>query len=180
MRILAENTLLLGIDFQEKLMPAIFEAELITNNAVKILQGMKELNIPVFLTEQYPKGLGPTVPEILQAAPDAKMLQKMTFSAYDTKAIADAIAASGKKNILLIGTEAHVCVLQTAIDLCGAGYTVAVVADCAGSRTPFNKDLGLKRAKTEGAIITTYEAILFELLRSAESPAFKAISKIVK
>jgi nicotinamidase-related amidase len=181
MRLLAENTLMVGIDYQEKLIPALSEKELFISNSARLFEGLRELHIPVIMTEQYVKGLGPTVSEIKAATgPDAAYLEKFTFSGWGTGAIRDAIKASGKKTVLLAGDEAHVCVMQTAIDLIAAGYTVAVVVDCATSRTELKKRYGLKRIKQEGAYLTTYESILFELLRSAENPAFKAISRIVK
>jgi nicotinamidase-related amidase len=181
MRLLTENTLVVGIDYQEKLVPALAEKELFISNSARLFAGIRELHVPVIITEQYVKGLGPTVAEIKTVAgPEAAYLEKLTFSGWDTEAIRDAIKASGKKTVILAGDETHVCVMQTAIDLIAAGYTVVVVADCAASRTELKKSLGLKRMKQEGAYLTTYESILFELLRSAENPAFKAISKIVK
>jgi nicotinamidase-related amidase len=181
MRLLRENTLALGIDYQEKLVPALSEQELFIRNSARLFEGLRELHVPVIMTEQYVRGLGPTVAEIKAAVgPDSAYLEKLTFSGWDTAAIRDAIKASGKKTVLLAGDEAHVCVMQTAIDLIAADYTVAVVVDCVASRTELKKRFGLKRLQQEGVYLTTYESILFELLRGSENPAFKAISKIVK
>jgi nicotinamidase-related amidase len=181
MRLLVNDTLVVGVDYQEKLIPALSEKELLISNSVRLFEGLRELHVPVIMTEQYPKGLGSTAPAIKAAAgAEAKYLEKLTFSGLDTGAIRDAIKAFGKSAVILTGGEAHVCVMQMGIDLIAAGYTVAVVVDCVSSRTELSKRYGLERVKQEGAFLTTYESILFELLRSAEAPAFKAISKLVK
>jgi nicotinamidase-related amidase len=180
MRILAQDTLAIAIDYQEKLMPVIFEKEQVVSNSVKLFEGLRELGVPILMTEQYPRGLGHTVEPIATACKGAPVLQKMTFSCYETEENVREIKSVGRKNIIITGTEAHVCVLQSTIDMIGDGFNLIYVADCVGSRKANDKEYGVQRAAKEGAIITTYEALLFELLRASTAPAFKAIAKIVK
>ena len=180
MRILKENTLALVIDIQERLFPFIAENQQLTENTKRLIEGLKALEIPIIVTEQYKKGLGLTIPEVSAVLPNSEPLEKMAFSCCDDETILKAIAASGKKNIILCGIESHICVLQTTIDLIEKGYTPIVVADCVSSRSLNNKEIALKRMIHEGAIVTSYESILFELCRFAGGEQFKAISKLVK
>ena len=183
MRITAENTMCIIIDDQEKLIPTILEKEKLLENTKKLCAGLMALNIPCIVTEHYKKGLGETVPmlkEALQMPEKTKAYDKITFSAYENEEIKKIITESNKKNIIICGTEAHICVLQTTIDLQNNGYQVILVEDCIGSRTQINKDGAVKRAMQEGTLITTYEAILFELVRVAGTPQFKQILNIIK
>jgi nicotinamidase-related amidase len=180
MRILTQDTLAIAVDYQEKLIPAIFEKEQIVSNSILLFEGLKELGVPILVTEQYPKGLGRTIEPMTAVFQGAKFFEKTSFSCYETEDAIKAIKDAGRKNIIVTGTETHVCVLQSVIDMISDGFNLIVVSDCVGSRKANDKEYGLKRAAKEGAIITTYEAILFELLRGASSPSFKAISKIVK
>ena len=183
MRIKKENTMCIVIDDQEKLIPSILEKEHLLENTKKLCTGLLALNVPCIATEHYRKGLGETVPmlkEALKIPEKTKAYDNITFSAYENEEIKNFIAHSGKKNIIICGTEAHICVLQTTIDLQNAGYQVILVEDCIGSRTQINKDGAVKRAMQEGAIISTYEAILFELVRVAGTPEFKQILNIIK
>lgn len=181
MRINANETAVLVVDYQEKLLPAMSGLEELMDNSKKLLKGLKELGVPMIVTEQYKKGLGPTVPEIAECIGDGlKAYEKLTFSGVCTEEISDAIKALGKKNILVCGVEAHVCVLQSVIDLKAQGYNVLLVEDCVTSRKQADKETAVKRAMGEGAFITSAEAVLFELLYAAGTPTFKVISKIVK
>lgn len=180
MRIFAKDAVFLGIDYQERLLPAIFEREKVVANSIRLIRGLTALKIPMIFTAQYPKGLGNNTAEILAAASGVPEIAKMAFSAFFEDACRRAVKKTGKKTAIIAGVEAHVCVLQTVLDLRAAGYTVALVADCVGSRTVQNRDYGIERMRDEGAVITTYESILFECLTTAENPAFKAVSKIVK
>ena len=180
MRILKENTLALVIDIQERLFPFIAENQQLTENTKRLIEGLKALEIPIIITEQYKKGLGLTMPEISVLLPNAESHEKMAFSCCDDEGITNAIVASGKKQIILCGIESHICVLQTTIDLAAKGFTPIVVADCVSSRNLYNKKIALKRMIKEGAIVTTYESILFELCRFAGGDQFKVISKLVK
>ena len=180
MRIVKDETIALFVDYQEKLMPVIYDKEAIIKNSAVLARGLGELGVPILVSQQYTKGIGETVPEIKEAISDFTPLEKMSFSCYDSENIKKAIDESNCKNVVLCGTEAHVCVQQTLVDLRAEGYNVILVVDCIGSRTEINKDVALKRAAYEGSILTTYEALLFELTRHSGAPAFKAVSKLVK
>lgn len=180
MRLLAEDTMGMVVDFQERLMPAISGHEEMIQRSVILIQGLKTLGIPLLMTQQYTKGIGKTVPEILEAMGSEEYFDKVEFSCFDNTAIHDKIGSLGRKNVILCGAEAHVCLLQTCIDLKEAGYTPVLVADCVGSRKESDKQFGLIRAQQEGVLITTSEAVLFEMTRKAGTPTFKQISKLVK
>ena len=180
MRLCIEDSLALVVDYQERLLPVIHEKDLLLRNSRILLQGLAALGVPMLVTRQYPKGLGPVVPELLEPLGDAPVYDKLAFSCYDDAAIRKAVDDKKPKNILLCGIEAHVCLLQTLIDVQSAGYQAVLVTDCVGSRNPGDKKYALKRAAQEGALPATYESLLFELTRSAEANAFKTISKLVK
>lgn len=161
MRISAENCIALAVDYQTRLVPAMGNIENLIQSSSIFLKGLSVLDVPVLITQQYTKGLGETVSEILDAAGDCPIFDKITFSCYQDSAIRDAILASGRRTVLVCGIEAHVCVLQTVIDLLDDGFQVVLVEDCIDSRKASDKKTALIRAQQEGAIITTYEAILF-------------------
>ena len=178
MKLNREDTAVLVIDYQEKLMPAMHNKDAFIPRTRMLLQGLHALDIPVVVSEQYPKGLGSTVPEIKEVLGIAPVLPKTTFSCLD--AIRTAIEATECSTILICGAEAHICVLQSAMDLVAMGKTVVLVEDCLGSRFAHDMEIGLRRAEQEGILLTTAEAVLFELLRKASGPEFKTISKLVK
>lgn len=180
MRICTENIAAIAIDYQERLIPAIHDNADVIRSSRILLAGLETLGVPVIVSRQYPKGLGDTVPEIKEVTGRATVLDKTAFSCFEDDGIKAAVEALGRKTIVLCGTEAHVCVLQTAVDLREAGYQVVYVVDCMGSRKERDKKYGLKRVKQEGGLLVTYEQLLFELIRGAGSPAFKDISKLVK
>ncbi|MDO4286802.1 MAG: hydrolase [Eubacteriales bacterium] len=180
MRLNKEDTLVMVIDYQEKLMPAMHNKDAFIPRTCMLLKGLKALGIEAIASEQYPKGLGSTVPEIKEALGVAPYLSKSTFSCMDDEGIRAAVEASNCKNILICGAELHICVLQTAMDLVAEGKTVAIVEDCVGSRTAHDMQIGLIRAQQEGILLTTAEAILFELQKVGSGPVFKTISKLVK
>lgn len=180
MRLRAEDTIAVCIDYQEKLMPAIHEGEEVLKRAEILIRGLQALNVPVIVTQQYTRGLGATVEPIHSALGEYEPYEKLTFGAYDTESIKEAIDGSGRKTALVFGTETHICALQTALGLREAGYQVLMVEDCCGSRTQTNKDSGLRRAMCEGVSVACSETVLFELLYKAGGDAFKTISKLVK
>lgn len=180
MKLKKEDTLVLVIDYQEKLMPAMHNKDAFIPRTCMFLKGIHALGIEAIASEQYPKGLGSTVPEIKEAAGIVPYLPKSTFSCMDDEGIRAAVEASNCKNILICGAELHICVLQTAMDLVAEGKTVAIVSDCVGSRTAYDMEIGLIRAQQEGILLTTAEAILFELQQVGSGPVFKTISKLVK
>jgi len=180
MRLERENTIGLVIDIQERLVPAMEESEQLVENCSKLIQGLQILGLPLLVTQQYTKGLGETIDEIKALIPDFEYIEKKDFSCFEEAVVAEKLALSGAKNVIICGIESHVCVLQTAIDLKEAGYVPVVVVDCIASRSFDNVDLALERFRHEGILMTSYESILFELSRSAAAPGLKEISKLVK
>jgi len=180
MRLKAENTIAVCVDYQEKLMPGIHEGEEILKRAEILVKGLKVLNVPIIVTQQYTKGLGATVEPVHSALGEYEPYEKLTFGGYDTDSIREAIDGSGRKCALVFGTETHICVLQTALALKEAGYFVVMVEDCCGSRKQADKESGLKRAMCDGVSVSCAESVLFELLYKAGGDTFKTISKLVK
>lgn len=180
MRITKENTIGLIIDIQERLVPAMFEKEALLKNCQILIEGLKTLEIPLFITQQYTKGLGETTGEIKELIQDFSYIEKRDFSCCDEPVFIEKLESSGKKNVIICGIESHVCVLQTAVDLKAAGYNPVVVLDCVSSRLPQSIEIAKERFRHEGIMVTSYESILFELTRSAAAPEFRTISKLVK
>lgn len=180
LRIRKDETAVVVIDIQANILPAMDEAEAIEEKSAKLIEGARELNTPIIITEQYPKGLGYTTEKIANALGDYKAIEKRTFSAVPAEGFMDALEETGAKSVVIIGIETHVCVLMTAIDLIEAGYNVFLAADCVSSRKPYDKKMALKRLGKSGVKITTMESVLFELLDDSRAAEFKAISKIVK
>lgn len=180
MRIRRENTIAVAIDIQERLFPVMHEKERLLQNCGILLKGLKELEVPLVVSQQYTKGLGPTLAEIQEIISDFTYLDKTEFSCCDAPEIMDQIGRYGAKNILLFGIESHVCVLQTAVDLKEKDYNPVVVMDCVSSRNPANMELARERFRHEQILMASYESILFELTRKAGSEEFKAISRLVR
>ena len=180
MRILKHETVAVVIDIQEKLLPHIHEGDIILQNSLKLIEGLQILSIPILVTQQYTKGLGDTVPSIIQKFVEFRYIEKVSFSCYDEEDFVEKVSALERPNIILCGIETHVCVLQTCIDLLLAGYIPVIVEDCVSSRKPNDKRVAIERMRQEGAQITTFESLLFELTRQAGNDAFKRISGIVK
>ena len=180
MRILKENTIALVVDYQEKLMPVMSNKEELEKRSNILLKGLKALEVPMIITQQYTKGLGMTIPSLFESVGTEEYLEKMTFSCFDDEGIKAKIEESGKKCVIICGIESHICVLQTCIDLKEAGYTPVLVVDCISSRKESDKEIAILRAKQEGIYLTTTEAILFELTRKAGNPTFKEISRLIK
>lgn len=181
MRILAEETMALIIDFQERLVPVINHSEELLRSSSILVKGLKALGIPMMVSQQYTKGIGMTVPAITEAVgEDFTYYDKVAFSCAEDDKLLEKIRETGKRNIILCGIEAHICVLQTAIDLIAMGYNVILVEDCIGSRRESDRTAAVRRAEAEGAIITSYESILFELTRVAKTEVFKIISGLIK
>ena len=175
-----DNTVLLLIDYQEKLFPTMHAKEELTVNLRKLISGSKILGLPILLTEQYPDGLGPTIDEAQELLENIEPISKMCFGSCGSDAFMAELKRLNRKAVLIAGIETHICVYQTVAGLLQNGYTVDIVADACSSRTPENKKIGLKRCRDLGATITSVETALFELMRVAEGPQFKEILKIVK
>ena len=171
---------LVVVDIQERLLPAIFEKERVVQNALRLIKGAAVLGIPLFVTEQYRKGLGSTVPEIVAAIPGFAPVEKMAFSSCGAPGYVEALQAKGLTDIILCGIEAHVCVCQTCLDLLDRGFRPFVVADAVSSRTPENHRRGVERMRDAGAAIVSTEMVLFELLERAGTEEFKQILPLVK
>jgi nicotinamidase-related amidase len=180
MRILQEDSAAVIIDIQERLLPHMYDGEKMLRNCEKLIEGLKILSVPITVTQQYTKGLGPTQPSIVEKFSDFSFIEKTTFSCCEEPAFMENISLSGKKYVIICGIEAHVCVLQTCIDLIDGGFVPVIVADCISSRKPEDKFTAIERMRQEGARITTLESILFELTRRAGSEIFKSISRLVK
>ena len=180
MRITKENTSALFIDFQEKLFPAMDEKELLLKNTRILLEGLTTLGIQTVFTQQYSKGLGETIEELRLLVPEFSAMEKTDFSCLGAAEYADFLKTNLFRNIILCGIEAHVCVLQTAVDLKEAGFNPIVVTDCVTSRSKISKLGAIERFRFENIMTSTCESILFELTRSAKAADFKAISKLVK
>ncbi|NLP35637.1 MAG: hydrolase [Clostridiales bacterium] len=181
MRILAEDTMAIVIDFQERLMPVIRNHEQLIHNSEILMKGLKVLGVPMLVTQQYTKGLGMSVEPITAVFGDEfTYYDKTTFSCLDDENIRKAVEGMGKKNVIVCGAEAHICVLQTVIDLIDMGYNVILVEDCIGSRKEKDYETALRRAMVEGAIPATYESILYELTRVSKTDKFKEISRLTK
>lgn len=180
MRIIAENTIAVIIDVQERLFPHMTEKENLEKNLNILIKALKILGVPILLTEQYTKGLGCTIPSVSSSLEATVSMEKSAFSCCDDQAIMRALYNNKSKNVLLAGIEAHVCVLQTAIDLLQNGFIPVVIDDCISSRKLIDKKIAVKRMWSEGAIISSYESVIFELLRYSGTDRFKEISKLVK
>jgi nicotinamidase-related amidase len=175
-----ENTVLVVIDIQGKLWNVMAEKEALLENAQKLVKGVQLLGVPVILTEQNPKGLGPTLPELMQLLPETQPVAKFSFSCCQDKGFLQALNALKRKQVLICGIEAHICVYQTTLELLSSGYEVQVVADVVSSRAVRNRDITLSRLQAEGAKLTVTEMALYELMQTAESPRFKEMLKVIK
>ena len=178
-----ETSALLVVDIQPTLTAAMSEeeGEKMLNHTGALLQAADALEIPVLLTEQYPKGLGKTDPAVADHLPaNASRYEKTGFSCCAAEGFDAAIKGSGRSQIILVGQETHVCVLQTAFDLCRQGYQVFVVEDAVCSRKQTHKFFALERMHRSNVTITNYESVLFEWLRDASHPQFKTLSKLLQ
>ncbi len=180
MRIVPDRTTAVIIDLQERLLPHMHEHQTVLSRSTLLIRGLKLLEIPMILTEQYPAGLGETVNEIWGLSVADHPIEKVTFSCCDEPSVIAQLKESGRGTVLLAGIETHVCVLQTALDLKDSGYEPVIVADAVASRRENDKEIALQRLVHEGCRITTVESILFELLRTSRHTVFKEISKLIK
>ena len=199
------DSLLLVIDIQEKLAPQIYDTETVTRNAVRLIEGARLLDVPTFVSEQYVKGLGPSVAAIREAGREIessatieanagprtieadagrtvnpKFFEKTHFSCAAEPGVIDLLRQAGRPQIIIAGSETHVCVLQSALGLLGAGFEVFLVADAASSRTPENRQAAINRMQTAGVGIVTTEMVLFEWLHKAGTDTFRALLPLIK
>lgn len=172
-----DDCLLVIIDAQEKLMPAISRSDEVTANLVRLARFSRIVGLPVIMTEQ--EKLGATLPAVKECVPDVEPVKKVHFNCFSNHDFSDRVLASGKKTIILTGAEAHICVAQTALGA-PAGYTVHVVADAISSRVLENKETALRRMLHAGSVITSTEMFMYEILEKAGTDEFKAVLPLVK
>ena len=180
MLIRRDDSLLLVVDIQEKLAPAIHDSERVAANSVRLLEGARRLAVPAFVSEQYVRGLGPSVAAIQNIAVNAKFFEKTHFSCAAEPGVVDLLRAAKRPQVILTGTETHVCVLQTAFGLQAAGFEVYLVADAASSRTPENRSAAIERMRAGGIRIVTTEKVLFETLHQAGTNEFRTLLPLIK
>ncbi|MBN1118397.1 MAG: hydrolase [Bacteroidales bacterium] len=180
MRLNKENTIAVVIDMQEKLLPHMSNKEQVFNNCLKIVKGLRILSVPIIVTQQYTKGLGNTVQEINQAIGNFSYIEKLTFSCYREPSFIKILNRSSKRNVIILGIESHVCIMQTALDLLYNNFNPVIITDSVSSRNEYDKEVSLWRMRDVGCIMTTTESILFELCRQAGTSEFKEISNLVK
>lgn len=174
------DTALVIIDIQDKLAAVMKVKDEVIKNCLHLIELSKMLNIPIIVTEQYPKGLGHTVAEIKEQLPSYQPVEKLTFSCCEEPNFLNEIKKLNKKTIILTGMETHICVLQTCIGLLREGYHVHLVRDAVCSRSKENWKTGVKFMRDAGAVITCTETVLFQLLKVAGTEEFKTISKRIK
>ena len=177
-RLKVEDTALLVVDMQEKLLPKIMMAEEVIRNASFLVNAAKALGVPVLGTEQYPKGLGPTVEPIRGML--TKVWEKQTFSAVGEGGALEYLKSDARIKVVVVGIEAHICVMQTVLDLLNQGFHVFVCVDAVSSRYAIDVKIALKRMQQAGAILVTAETCVYEWLETAANPAFKEISAMVQ
>ncbi len=177
------KSFLLVIDMQERLLPVMAGAAEIERRALILIKAAKAMYVPVLASEQYPKGLGPTVPSVREAIGNAPVFEKLSFSCWRDEAFKDHLTGlheDGRPQAIVAGIESHVCVLQTAVDLAQAGFAVFAVADALSSRAPSSFDLALARMRQEGVEMVNTEMVIFELLGKAGTAQFKELSGMIK
>jgi nicotinamidase-related amidase len=175
-----EHAQLLVVDFQEKLLPSIVDHAAVTAQAERMIRAAVVLELPITVSEQYPRGLGPTVPAIRAAAEGAARFEKMTFSFCADPACHKRISAVLRVQVLIVGIEAHVCVLQTALDLLAMQMRPIVLADAVGSRRASDYTVALDGLRAAGVTVTTVESAIFQLLHEAGTDLFKRMLPIVR
>lgn len=179
-RLVPGRTAFVLVDLQEKLLPVIDGGDTVIRRTQRLIRGAAVLEVPLLLTEQHPRGLGRTVRPILGELPgDTPRLEKTRFSAADPRLLAQ-LRRGQASAVVLAGVEAHVCVLQTALDLLDEGFVVAVCRDACGSRRPEDRDAGLARMENAGVLPATVESVLLELCGDASAPAFRALSRVIR
>lgn len=176
----SENSLVLIIDIQERLVASL-DKDIVVSKAVKVASAAKALSIPILVTEQYPKGLGNTVPQLKSALPaDTEIIEKISFNALLEEGMLERIKSYNKKQIVIFGIETHICVHQTAAALLEEGFEVYVIKDACASRNKYEFKQGIDIMQQNGAKISCVEIALFEWLKSAQNPKFKEIQLLIK
>jgi nicotinamidase-related amidase len=175
-----KNTALVIVDIQEKLLPYVIDKEKVVENVQMLIKFADIMSIPIILTEHYPKGLGTTVPEIANVLKDYAPLEKVIFSCCGAKGFTSRLKELGVSRIMIAGIESHICVEQTTLDVMHAGFEVHVIADAISSRTKENKKIGIKKMRQFGAVISSTEMAMYEIMERADTKEFKEVLKLVK
>lgn len=175
-----QKTALLVIDIQERILSVIHEVENVIQNTLKLINGFNIMNLPIYYTEQYPKGLGITEARIKEALGSNEAIQKLTFSCYGAVNLFDEMKEKNIEQVVVCGIESHVCVQQTVLDLLANGFQVNVAYDSVSSRRKSDYEISIARMRSNGAEILGTESVLFELLNACGTEEFKAVSKLVK
>lgn len=175
-----DQAMLAVIDIQEKLAGVMKFREAVVRNTLHLVELARLLRVPVILTEQYPRGLGRTVEELRRELPECRPLEKLTFSCCDDTSFMTEVNGHARRTVILSGMETHICVLQTCLGLLDRGFSVHVVSDAVCSRTKDNWKTGLEFMRDAGAVITSAETVLFQMLRIAGTGEFKTISKRIR
>lgn len=176
----AADACLLVVDIQDRLLPAVRDQDAVVANARVLLQAADALGVPVLASEQYPRGIGHMVEPVAELVPEGATVEKLHFSCLADPGFARRFAAVGRRQAVICGLEAHVCVLQTAEQILGAGHEVFVVADAVSSRAEASHALALRRLEADGARIVTTEMVVFEWLGQAGTPVFRELSRLIK
>ena len=174
------NTGILIVDAQEKLVQVMEQKERIIENINRILLLSKIYKLPVILTEQYPKWLGPTLPEIKESLPTYEPVSKLHFNCCDVEDFNIKLNSEKIENIILTGVETHICIFQTCVSLLDKGYRVHIPQDAVGSRTDENWRVGLELSKQAGAVITSTKSVIYQILEKAGTKEFKQMLKVIK
>jgi nicotinamidase-related amidase len=181
LRLKRERTVLLVIDLQEKLFPVIFEKERLLKNTLLLVQAARRLEVPVLMTTQYRQGLGELVPGLREAAPSAPVIDKLSFGCFGCEQVVEwFVQRPARDQLLVAGVESHVCVFQTVVGALERGLCVHVATDAVGSRSEANARVGLARMERAGAVLSSTEMAVFELLERADHEAFKTLLALVK
>jgi nicotinamidase-related amidase len=178
----ADLCALIVVDIQEKLLPPIFQKEQLVRNSQLLIRLAGILKIPILMTTQYAKGLGQTVPEIASLLPETQAVDKQMFSCFGSEVFCSLLKRlpGNRTTVLLCGMESHICVMQTALGALREGYLVHVASDAVSSRTEWNWKIGLERMRAAGAVVSSTEMMMYELLKSSGSPAFKELLPYLK
>lgn len=180
-RLISNNdSVLVIVDIQERLVPKISDKHTVIDNTVTLIKSAGILNIPITVTEQYPKGLGSTIPEIKDLIIPWQPIEKICFSCFGSSDFSEKLEGLGKNNLILCGIESHICIMQTALDGLKSNYSVFFVKDAISSRTKNNRETGFERMAQAGAIPVSTEMVVFELLREAGTDKFKQIVSLIK
>jgi len=175
-----QSSLLVVIDMQDRLLQAISNFESVLDQTARMTKYAKAIGVPIIMTEQYRKGLGASNDLLLNEVNESDIIEKVTFSAFDCPDFVNLLNEKKPHTLVIAGVESHICVCQTALAALELGYDVRILADAVGSRTEFNKEIGIQKMRQSGAIIESTESILYEWLKQAGTTEFKAILPLVK